>query len=95
MPDEDDEETPPDGLETWLVFLSRRLTPEAWSALQQHLKKSYFDGAEAAFAPPPSSGRNLPAGAASAMDSAPGRRGTAADRSFLRRYPAAANIRTN
>ena len=86
----EEDETPPDRIEKWLTFLARRLTPEAWSALQQHLKKSRFDESDFATA----DGRH--SSGSHAMDSAPHRRsGSAATRAFLRRFPAAANIRTN
>ncbi|MDR3420108.1 MAG: hypothetical protein P4L80_02510 [Xanthobacteraceae bacterium] len=92
--DEEDEETPPDRVAQWLAWLARKLSPSDWAELRENLRKSHFDAAAAAFAPPPAAGRNLPSGAASAMDSAPNRRGSVANRNFLRRYPGAANIRT-
>jgi len=90
---DDEDETPPDRIEKWLTFLARRLSPEHWAQLQEGLKKPHFDAADESFAPRSS---NLPAGAAKAMDSAIAhRRGLPATRSFLRRFPDAANIRTN
>jgi hypothetical protein len=90
----EEEESPPDRVEQWLAFLARRLSPQDWAELQVLLKKSHFDGADAALATPAAAGRNLPAGAEKAMDSAARyRRGSPANRSFLRRFPDAAAIK--